>query len=177
MIKSGLIKNLIWTLPAILLIKHFKSDMFINLKEMFVNKVNLLKYLPVLAVFTGYILFGSYFEYGKIAVSDTFSIREIIVVLFVGITEEIVFRGWLLNFTFTDQRKGISIIINALLFLAIHFPVWIQNGVFFDNFLNLGFLCIIILSVIFSVSFIKSKNIFVPVILHMYWDLLMFIIY
>lgn len=176
-IKSGLIKNLIWTLPAILLIKHFESDVHIKLKEMFVNKVDWLKYLPIFAVFTGYILLGSYFENGKISVSDTFGFCEIIIVLFVGITEEIVFRGWLLNSTLTEKHKWFPVLINAFLFLAVHFPVWIYDGTFIDNFLNLGFMCIIILSTIFSFSFIKSKNIFVPVLLHMYWDLLMFIVY
>lgn len=177
LIKSGLIKNLIWTLPAILLIKRFESDVHIKLKEMFAKKVNWLKYIPIFALFTGYILLSSYFANEKISVSDTFGICEIIIVLFVGITEEIVFRGWLLNSMLTEKRKWFPILINAFLFLAVHFPVWIYDGAFIDNFLNLGFMCIIILSAIFSFSFIKSKNILVPIFLHMYWDLLMFIVY
>lgn len=34
-IKSGVIKNLVWTFPAILLVQHFKSEVHITLKEMF----------------------------------------------------------------------------------------------------------------------------------------------
>lgn len=177
LIQSGLIKNLIWTLPAICLIKHFESDMHIKLKEMFVSRVNCLKYLPIFAIFTVYILLGSFFENGKIAVSDTFGFCKIIIVLFVGLTEEIVFRGWLLNSMLNKKRKWVSILINAALFLAIHFPIWLHNGTFVDNFINLSFICIIILSIIFSISFIKSKNILVPIFLHMYWDLLMFVFY
>ena len=33
-----IIKMSIWALPAIFLIKHYKNDMWISLKEMFVNK-------------------------------------------------------------------------------------------------------------------------------------------
>ncbi|MDE6761083.1 MAG: CPBP family intramembrane metalloprotease [Lachnospiraceae bacterium] len=41
----------------------------------------------------------------------------------------------------------------------------------------MGFLSIIILSIIFSWTFIKSKNIWISILLHMYWDLLMFMFY
>ena len=51
-IKSGIIKNLVWTFPAILLVWHFKSDVYITLKEMFSTKVNWLKYLPIFIFFT-----------------------------------------------------------------------------------------------------------------------------
>lgn len=65
--------------------------------------------------------------------------------------------------------------INAVMFLLIHFPSWIHKGILIENFANLGFLSIIILGVIFSQTFIKSKSILVPISLHMYWDLLMFL--
>ena len=34
-VKSGIIKNLVWTLPAVMLVKNFKDDVHIPLKEMF----------------------------------------------------------------------------------------------------------------------------------------------
>ena len=98
-------------------------------------------------------------------------------VLFVGITEEMVFRGWLLNITVTENRKWLPIIINAVMFLLIHFPIWIASGIFIDDFTSLNFLCVPALSIIFSWSFIKSKNIWIPITLHMYWDLLMDLFY
>ncbi len=97
-----------------------------------------------------------------------------IIVLFVGITEEMVFRGWLLNATVSEKKKWMPVIINSLMFLFIHFPKWIHEGCFVENFQNMGFLSIIILSIIFSWTFIKSKNIWISILLHMYWDLLMF---
>lgn len=177
LVKSGIIKNIIWTIPAIMLVKHFENDVNISLKEMFNPRINWIKYLPLFALFTVYLLVGAFVTNGEIAIVDEFGIDKIIVVLFVGLTEEMVFRGWLLNATIEEDKKWKGIIINAVMFLVIHFPVWIHNGVFISNFTSFSFLCVPVLSVIFSWTFIKSRNILVPIVLHMYWDLLMFMLY
>ena len=174
-IKTVIIKNLIWTVPAVYLIYHFSSMMFIPFKEMFTRKVNWLKWLPLFLGFTIYLLAGCYVTKGEIALSSDFNLDLIIIFLFVGLTEELVFRGWLLNATIDNRNKWLAILINAFLFLLIHFPIWIQEGVLAENILSLDFIVVPILSVIFSLSFIKSRNIFVPIVLHMYWDLLMFL--
>lgn len=177
-IKSGVIKNLVWTLPAILLINYFKSDIYVGLKDMFTIKRQLLKYLLILFLFTVWLLVGVILTKGKISISETFGFSDLLIVLFVGITEEMVFRGWLLNITVSEEKKKwVPVIINSLMFLFIHFPIWICEGHFIESFQNLDFLGIIILSFIFSWTFIKSKNIWIPILLHMYWDLLMFMFY
>lgn len=177
LIKSGVIKNIVWTLPAIFLVKYFKTDVYIELKEMFAFKAELLKYLPIFLLFTVYLLVGAGLKTGKIAISETFNLEKLIIVLFVGITEEMVFRGWLLNATVSEKKKWTPVILNAILFLFIHFPVWLYERSFVGNFQSLGFLSVVILSIIFSWTFIKSKNIWIPILLHMYWDLLMFVFY
>jgi len=174
LIKSGIIKNLVWTLPAILLIYHFKSDVYITLKEMISSKVNWLKYLPIFMIFTAWILGGSILQNGKLEITSNFGINEVIIVIFVGITEEIVFRGWLLNATIREDKKWIFILVNAMMFLIIHFPKYIYTGSFTSIFTSFDFLCIIALSIIFSQTFLKSKNILIPIFLHTYWDLLAF---
>lgn len=174
LIKSGIIKSIVWTLPAILLIYNFKSDVYVTLKEMFSTKVNWLKYLPIFIIFTVWILIVSILQNGKLEIVSDFGINEVIIVIFVGLTEEIAFRGWLLNATIREDKKWICILINSIMFLAIHFPKYIYNGTFANIFISFDFLGIIILSIIFSHTFIKSKNILVPITLHMYWDLLIF---
>lgn len=176
-IKSGIIKNLIWTIPAITLVKHFNDDVNVSLKEMFTAKVNWLKYMPIFGVFTVYLLAGAFLRNGRLAIVEDFGIEQIIIVLFVGLTEEMVFRGWLLNATYREKNKWIYLIINSVMFLAIHFPIWIHDGIFIESFANFGFLLLIVLSLIFSYTFIRSRNLLVPVILHMYWDLLTFMFY
>lgn len=174
LIKSGIIKNLVWTFPAILLVWHFKSDVYITLKEMFSTKVNWLKYLPIFIFFTIYILAGAILKNGGVEIVRDFGMDKIIIVLFVGLTEEMVFRGWLLNATIREHRKWFYIIINAVMFLAIHFPIWIYSGNFISYFTSLQFIEVMALSVIFSITFIKSRSILVPITLHMYFDLLVF---
>lgn len=180
-IKSGIAKNAVWTLPAILLIKRFGPDVHITLKEMLSVKVNWLRYLPLFALSAAYILAGALLHHGELTLSDNFGIEKIITVLFVGVTEETVFRAWLLNASMrlfnapaSKNRQWLCLILNAVMFLLIHFPVWIKSGVFVGNLTSLAFLEIIVLGVIFGLTFIKSRSIFVPIALHMFWDLLVF---
>jgi len=173
-VKEGIIKNLVWTVPAMLLVYHFRDCVFIGLREMFTTKVKWLRYLPVFIFFTLWIAGGSFMRRKELSINEGFGIPDMIIVLFVGITEEMVFRGWLLNATVREDNKWPYILLNALMFMAIHFPIWISTGIFVSCFTSLCFVSIIILSFIFSLTFLKSRNILVPVALHMYWDLLMF---
>lgn len=181
LIKSGIVKNAVWTLPAILLIKRFGSDVYITLREMFFAKVNWLRYLPLFAFSAAYILAGAVLHHGGLTLSDDFGAEKIIIVLFVGITEETVFRAWLLNASLrlwgapvSRHRQWLCLLLNAVMFLLIHFPVWIKSGVFVNNLTSLAFIEIIVLGVIFGLTFIRSRSIFVPLALHMFWDLLVF---
>ena len=176
-LKSGVVKNLVWTLPAILLVNHFRNDVYVGLREMFSVKAASLKYLLICFLFTVYLFAGALLQRGYISISENFRISDLIIVLFVGLTEEMVFRGWLLNATVREQKKWAPIIINSVMFLLIHFPIWICEGHFVENFQNFSFLCIMVLSVIFSWTFLKSRTIWVPIFLHMYWDLLMFLLF
>lgn len=175
-IGEGIIKNLIWTLPAILLIRKYNDKISISLKEMLKWKKENNKYLLIFPGFLAYIIFGIVIHGGKLAISNEFGIDKIITVLFVGITEEFVFRGWLLNATL-KRNENAAIAVNAVMFLIIHFPIWIVTGVFVHNFVNMGFVSIVALSVVFSLVFIKTKNIILPVTLHMFWDLIIFLLY
>ncbi len=175
--RSGLLKSLIWTVPALLLTKHFEKDMYVGLKEMFTSRINFLQILPIFVICIVYVLVVP-FKKGNWDIADSFGLSKIIIVLFVGITEESVFRGWLLNSTLknadTELKQWLAIGINAVLFLTIHFPIWIYDGVFLANFQSFAFISIIVLSGMFSWLFIKTKNILVPIALHMLYDLLVF---
>lgn len=178
-IKVAILKNLVWTVPAGFLIKKYQDSVEISLNDMFTNKVSWLKYLPIFLLFTIYILVCNYKQYGSIIISPDFKYTDLITVLFVGLTEELVFRGWLLNSIIKGKKDDdiyIPIVINALLFLSIHFPRWIADGILITNFASLGFIQVMLLSAIFSYIFIKTKSILVPIALHMYWDLLVFLL-
>ncbi len=126
-------------------------------------------------LFTIYIIGNEYFINGKLAVSESFGIHAVIEVLSIAIGEEMVFRGLFLNAALRDKKKYLAVFINALMFLAIHFPVWIQSGTFSSAFIGGGFITVLLLSCIFSFAFIKTKSIWTAVFLHFWWDLLLFI--
>ena len=156
-----------------LLVYHFSSEVFVTLKEMFTNKVRWLKSLPVFAVFTIYILGIILLRDEPFDISRYLDAVRIIELLFVGITEEMVFRGWLLNATLTRCKEWQAIALNAVMFTIIHFPIWIMKGMLVSTITSFNFLTIMILSIIFSISFIKSRSILLPIALHMYWDLIL----
>lgn len=180
-LRSGIIKNLVWTLPAALLIIKFRENCMVSLKDMFIKiSPGWKNYLLIFPLFILMVVISSFRMYGGLHISESFGVDEIITVIFVGLTEELVFRGWLLNFSVNEnssqKHQYIAVAINAIMFLCIHFPIWILEDRFVSSFTSLGFFTILILSVIFSMVFIKTKNIILPITLHMFWDLLVFIL-
>lgn len=173
-LNDGLCKNLVWTLPAVLLIFKYSDLLSIHTSEFFKWKKENNKYLLAFPAFIFYILLGMFTH--KTAPAFSINITQIMTVIFVGITEELVFRAWLLNATVDRSEYG-AIAVNAIMFLAIHFPRWISEGVFVKNMASMGFLSILILSVVFSLVFLRTRNILVPILLHMFWDFLVFFLY
>jgi hypothetical protein len=174
-VKTVVIKNLVWVLPAALLVHHYKDDVCIGLKEMFTTKVKWLKFLPVFLFFVLYPLICGYLRKGSLTLDSDLDVKQVIAFSFVGITEEMVFRGWLLNAMVGKERTNQwkAILLSSLMFVAIHIPTWTIHGQLTEVFLHLGFVQIIILSIVFSITFLKSRNILVPVALHMIWDFLL----
>lgn len=180
-VKEGALKILIWLMPAILLIHAYRSQLYITLDQMFRAKVNWFKLLPIFLLFTLYLVVGAYNIFdGTMSIVPGFVWSQLLWVLFVGVTEEMVFRGWLLNATIKDasrRKQWAMVTINSLLFLGIHVPIWLfanQIDIVFSSF---SFLSVIVLSFIFSWMFIKTKSILPAIVLHMYWDLLIVLFY
>ncbi len=172
LVSSGVIKNLVWTVPALLLARRYEGDVHIPLREMFTAKVNWLRWIPAFALLALWGVGADLLNTGTIAVSRNFGMDDVIIVFFVGITEESVFRGWLLNAAIDRQRRWTALITNSLLFLAIHFPKWIVLGEFVYAFTSFGFAGVIALSLLFGWSFARTRNMLLPIALHMFYDLI-----
>lgn len=124
-------------------------------------------------IFAVYHIISDYIRNGSVSVSDSFRLSDILLSLTVGISEEMVFRGLFLNSTLKENKNNwFAVSVNAIMFLLIHFPIWYTSGLFVEYIVSGSFVQIIILSLIFSWSFIKSKSIIVPIALHTFWDLL-----
>jgi membrane protease YdiL (CAAX protease family) len=189
------IKIMISTLPALLLIKYYQADMWISLKELFINKPiwfkvnkpeiklkwyedNIEKYPLILFLLLPLLLpLRAWISFGKIAIHPNIQpIRWFEMVLFVGITEEIVFRGWLLNAKLKKMKILPALLINSILFVIVHFPIWIYFRYSLIEFLGNG-LGIFAFSILMGIIFIKSKNIIVPIIFHMVWNFILTLLF
>ena len=168
------LKLLVWTLPAILLIRHFHDDMWIDLKEMFTSKIQwsrdylillMIVIIPIAQAVRAWMLAD-----GFVLNPDIVPIRLVGAVLFVGITEEIVFRGFLLNAFLKKMQMPHATALDAVLFTLIHYPIWIYRGFEVSDIVTAS-IQVAILSVGFAYSFIRTRNIFVPIALHMVWNL------
>jgi len=60
-------------------------------------------------------------------------------------------------------------LLNAVMFVIIHYPIWIYRAYTFGDY-ALSSVSVFLLSILFSWAFIKTKNIFVPIALHMSWN-------
>ena len=171
-----LIKNLVWTLPAFILIRHFSEDMYSGIKEVFSFNKKTLQYLLLLIPISVVVISGQLLRNHSLAVSSDFHPSMLISHLFVGLTEEIVFRGFFLNSMMknatTEKKKYLAFAINALMFLLIHFPIWIAEGRFVSTFTGFGFVTVLFLSVLFGICFVKTKSLWSAIIIHSVYDVL-----
>lgn len=117
--------------------------------------------IPLLLMRVDYSVFATEPDWGNIM------IRSLYCFFCVGLTEELIFRGFILQKSHElSNRKVIIVAMNCLLFYAFHWPpVRFVFGEFFNITVNTLFLCI---------YFYKSKNkSIVPLMIaHGFYDIL-----
>ncbi len=162
------IKLASWAVPACLLVSHYRQDVEIPLPGLFARPSGSpMPFVYGLLLLAGAPLLGA-------LVRQDFSLQLppltewISTVLFVGISEELVFRGWLFN----HFRKSLSFqtanILQAALFVLIHFPTWMRSGSFFEPFTLLVLVVGIFLrGWIFGYLVQKSRSLWPAILLHM----------
>ena len=174
-ILASCVKLAAWTLPALLLVRHFEPEMTVGLKQMFTEEVPLKAFLLWTLLFallsSGNVIHG--ISHGTLHINPEFSLINNQWLLFVGISEESVFRGWMLNATAKNETDWKPIALNSVMFLCIHFPGWINKGMFISAFTGFGFLTVLLFSVLVSICFLKHKNLLLPVFLRMLYDFML----
>lgn len=164
-------KVLIWTVPAFWLERHYRAEMAVP--ALFGASIRWGRLLLWATGLVAYNLLASLLSNGAIRVHPQFQPVDLIgTVLFVGITEEMVFRGFLLNALLRRMDEKWALGISSMLFVCIHFPIWYTSGLFATPVMLLrSCLTIFVLGVFFGYSFCREKNLAVPVFLHMVWNL------
>ncbi len=159
------VRLIIWTLPVILLtlkqnpLKYLKlyNNVFRGLTIGIITGLIIITLrCLIIYLIKGFITFNFNIPVG-------FWLNGII---FVGLSEEVVFRGYLLQKIESISSFWIANIISAVLFAIMHFPIWIMVK-------NLGALEIIgeirsmiFMGLIFGYVFKKAQSLWSPIIVH-----------
>ena len=168
---SECIKCAVWVPPALLLLRRTPEPF---VKQLFQWRINWWPYLGAAALLVVYHVVSCFVRTHTLAIVPEFYPETITLSLMVGFSEEVVFRGYLLNATIDEKSPWKAILINAAMFLLIHFPIWIRTGVLAMYLLRLVFMQIVMLSLLFTWGFWKSRSILPAVLLHTVWDIAVF---
>ena len=87
-----------------------------------------------------------------------------ILFIIVALTEEILFRGYILNNLLDSRNKYVALLISALIFSIFHS----LN----PNFSFLAFINILLAGIILGSTYIFTRNIWFPISLHLFWNFL-----
>ncbi|GAM12182.1 CAAX amino terminal protease family [Mesobacillus selenatarsenatis SF-1] len=176
-VTSAIIKIIIWVIPVILLVIIMEKRNPFSYLGLLYNVKNGLKWIGWASLV---LLFYSILNITLLKNSIDFQLelREWLnVVLLVGITEEIVFRGFLLRKLMDSFRFWIANAITALLFVSIHFPIWFYKGQFEFPYIFSSILTVFVLGIIFGFIYKKSKSLWSVIIIHSLYNLLVSLFY
>lgn len=169
------IKPIIWLLPFLYLIPKDKlklSDFGITLKNLFPSL-----YLSI-TLGVGFTLLGlitNITKYGgidfKANIGPLFIGSSVLISFATAITEEIVFRGYLLGILLKKySSEALAIITATVIWTLIHIPVtlfvWKLDTLQLVIYLTLTF----IYGLGASIMYARTKNIAAPVFLHVLWE-------
>ncbi|MDQ0229162.1 CPBP family intramembrane glutamic endopeptidase [Metabacillus malikii] len=177
-IASAVTKLVIWIIPVIFIINIVENTdpySFLGLRKNI--KKGLISTGWVTLVFISYFVVVNIIILGK---NINFQIefnQWLNTVLLVGITEEIVFRGFLLRKLIDSYKFWIANTITSLLFVSIHFPIWLYKGLFqFPNILG-SIISVFVLSIIFGFVYKKSNSLWSVIIVHSSYNLFVLLFY
>lgn len=161
---EALVKGFVWIVPTWLYIKYYLHTNPFEYLRVNVNVKIGLFWGVVLSL-----LIGLYFAFETYIINQqsfqfSLSIYDYLNgFLMAGIAEEIVFRGLILQEINKKMAFWKANIITALLFLVIHYPVWIYNEIFFHFGTHVY---IFILSLLFGFVYKKTGSLWSVIIFH-----------
>jgi membrane protease YdiL (CAAX protease family) len=169
------IKPIIWLLPFLYILPKDRirfSDLGITYKNLFPSA-----YLSIaLGIFFALLGFVSNMsKYGGINFGANIGSRLLVSAIMLSfatsITEEFVFRGYLLGvFLRKYKTEFIPVLLTTVIWTAVHVPVtyfvWGMDGIQMFVYLTLTF----IYGLGASIIFIRTRNIAAPMLLHVLWE-------
>ena len=176
-ILSAVIKIAIWVIPVIYLIKFFeKRDPFTFLRLRRPSRQGL-KWIGIV-----FILLTLYLVINLLLLKNTIDFHMdfhewLNVVFLAGVTEEIVFRGFILQKLMGYIKFWMANMITSVLFLSIHFPIWFYRDLFQFPTILTTMISIFLLSLLFGYFYKKSASLWPSMIFHSLYNLLVVLFY
>ena len=169
-----IIKFILWCGYGYYFIKLYNKNLAIKKEELFKMKNHHFMLKILLAVVVVAIL--SMFKNHRSFNINSFTLEDFInKFLLVGIEEELVFRGLVLNGLTKKETFIKASIVTSILFALIHIPGYIRLELEL-SLIIINCLKILAVSCVYNYIFKETKSIWPIVIIHGVWDLLFFLI-
>lgn len=170
-----LIRLLTWSFPVILYLALRKINIFEYLKL----DHGIIKGIIWGLILGGTILIikivGNYLYYGTVNINLNFGLNRFIVsVLLVGLSEDILFRGFILQKANEYTKFWIANVINAILFTLIHYPGWFLEGNLNMQKLIVQSLYVLIFALLQGYILKKTKSLWACMIVHSFNNFMSF---
>jgi len=176
-ITSAIIKIAIWVIPVMFLVKIMEKDnplSYLGLRHNFKKGLRWVSWVSlvfILYFFLNLTVLKNDIDF-QIGFNDWLN-----TILLVGITEEIVFRGFLLRKLMDTYKFWIANIITSLLFVIIHFPIWLYGGLFEFPYIVSAIVQVFLLSIGFGFVYKKTSSLWSVIMIHSLYNLLVSLFY
>lgn len=163
------VKLCFWTVPALVVLKYVFREKPLSYIKLSKDKLRGFAYGSLYGVvIVIYISVTRFLFSGEFNFNPFFGLESWIGgVLLIGFTEEIVFRGFLLQKFEEIMDSKYANLLTAVLFLLIHFPKWyMQGNLFVAEFMVNSVLFMLLFSVLMVVLLKKTNSLWTCILIH-----------
>lgn len=169
----GYISRIVWAVPFIILINRFRPA--VSFRELFCHKWHWPSFLIISAVLSSYTVIGMFVNHGGIWINpDVIIIQELIKFLIVGFVEEIVYRGFGMNFLMVNMSVRKANLFSTFFFMGVHVPAyfirWFLTGSFNWPALVYQLVIAFLMGLVFGYLFRRSRSIIPAMLVHFWLD-------
>lgn len=171
---EALIKSLVWIVPVWIYIKFYLHSSPISYLKMDINVKGGFLWGVVLSLLLGLCLILEAYIFNGVSFHFSLSFDDYLnTFLMAGLAEEIVFRGLVLQ----ELNKRLAFwkanVITALLFLVIHYPIWIYNDIIFQFGSHIY---VIFIGLLFGFVYKKTGSLWSVILMHAFHNYILSII-
>lgn len=166
---NACIKILIWIIPTWIYIKFYLKKEFNSYIKLNTNIKKGFTYGIIITLLLGINFIVKTYLIEKTSFYIPSNLNEYInSILIAGFTEEIVYRGLILNELQKHYNFLKSNIITAILFLIIHYPTWLNNQEFLILY---NHIYILLFSLFLGYIYKKTNSLWTVIIIHSFHNL------